>query len=90
MTQESCSSPAGGAANANTFAHPPLHVALLLLNACGASSTPNAYTKMRAVTAISAKVAAHYGEANPKNMKVSATLTEGSRAVSMNLVALDG
>jgi outer membrane lipoprotein-sorting protein len=64
--------------------------ALLLLNACGVSSTTKPYTNMRAVTAISAKVAAHYDEANPKNMKVSATLTEGSRAVSMNLVALDG
>jgi hypothetical protein len=64
--------------------------ALLLLNACGASSTAKPYTNMGVVTAFSAKVAAHYGEANPKNMKVSATLTEGSRAVSMNLVALDG
>jgi outer membrane lipoprotein-sorting protein len=64
--------------------------ALLLLNACGVSSTTKPYTNMGAVTAISAKVAAHYDEANPKNMKVSATLTEGSRAVSMNLVALDG
>jgi hypothetical protein len=63
--------------------------ALLLLNACGASSTTKPYTNMGAVTAISAKVAAHYDEANPKNMKVRATLTEGSRAVSMNLVALD-
>lgn len=64
--------------------------ALLLLNACGASSTTKPYTNMRTVTTISAKVAAHYGEANPKNMKESATLTEGPRAVSMNLVALDG
>ena len=64
--------------------------ALLLLNACGASSATKPYTNMHTVTAISAKVAAHYDEVNPKNMKVSATLTEGSRAVSMNLVALDG
>ncbi|HEY7020732.1 MAG TPA: hypothetical protein VH349_06405 [Ktedonobacterales bacterium] len=64
--------------------------ALLLLNACGASSTTKPYTNMGAVRAISAKVAAYYDEVNPRNMKVSATLTEGSRAVSMNLVALDG
>ena len=63
---------------------------LLLLTACGESSTAKPYTNMHTVTAISAKVAAHYDEANPKNMKVSATLTEGARAVSMNLVALDG
>jgi len=64
--------------------------ALLLLNACGASSTTKTYTTMDAVSAPSAKVAAQYSETSPKNMKVSATLTEGSRAVSMNLVALDG
>ena len=62
--------------------------ALLLLNACGASSTAKPYTNMRTVTAISAKVAAHYSETSPKITKVIATLTE--TAVPMNLVALDG
>jgi hypothetical protein len=65
--------------------------ALLLLNACGASSTTKPYTNMRTVTAISAKVAAQYGETSPKITKVIATLTEGgTTAVPMNLVALDG
>jgi hypothetical protein len=64
--------------------------ALLLLNACGASRTAQPYTNMHTVTAISAKVAAHYGETSPAITKVSATLTDGARAVPMNLVALDG
>jgi hypothetical protein len=67
-----------------------LFMSALLVYACDTSSTAKPYTNMSTVTAISAKVAAHYDEVNPKNMKVSATLTEGSRAVSMNLVALDG
>ena len=67
-----------------------LFMCALLVNACDTSSTAKPYTNMGTVTAISAKVAAHYDEVNPKNMKVSATLTEGSRAVSMNLVTLDG
>jgi hypothetical protein len=45
---------------------------------------------MDTVTAISAKVAAHYGETHPTITKVTATLSEGSAAASMNLVALDG
>ncbi|HZC04779.1 MAG TPA: hypothetical protein VE338_03990 [Ktedonobacterales bacterium] len=64
--------------------------ALLLLYACGASSTARPYTNMRTVTAISAKVAAHYGETNPRIAKVLAILTDGPTAVSMNSVALDG
>ena len=65
--------------------------ALLLLNACGVSSTTKPYTNMRTVTAIGAKVGAHYDETSPKITKVIATLTEGgTAAVPMNLVALDG
>jgi hypothetical protein len=64
--------------------------ALLLLNACGASSTAQPYTNMQTVTALGAKVAAQYGEMNPKITKVSATLTDGATAVPMNSVALDG
>jgi hypothetical protein len=64
--------------------------ALLLLSACGASSTAQPYTNMHTVTAMSAKVAAHYGETSPKIANVLATLTDGSSAVPMNLVALDG
>jgi hypothetical protein len=67
-----------------------LCLSTLLLSACGASSTAQPYTNMHTVTAVSAKVAAHYGEANPKIVKVLATLTDGSTAVPMNLVALDG
>ncbi len=63
---------------------------LLLLTACGASSTAKPYTNMHTVTAISAKVAAHYSETSPKITKVSATLTVGATAVPMNLVTLDG
>ncbi len=64
--------------------------ALLLLSACGASSPAQPYTNMRTITAISAKVAAHYGETSPKIAKVSATLSDGPTAVPMNSVALDG
>ena len=65
--------------------------ALLLLYACGASSTAQPYTNMRTVTAISAKVAAHYGETNPKIANVLAFFADGpTTAVSMNSVALDG
>ena len=64
--------------------------ALLLLTACGASSTAQPYTNRQTVTALSAKVAAHYGEISPKITKVVATLTDGPTAVSMNLVFLDG
>lgn len=63
---------------------------LLLLAACGASSTPQPYTNMHTVTAISAKVAAQYGETNPKVTKVTATLTDGPSAVPMNSVELTG
>ncbi len=63
---------------------------LLLLNACGTSSTAQPHTDMQTVTAISAKVAAHYGETHPTIAKVTATLTEGPSAASMNLVTLDG
>lgn len=64
--------------------------ALLLLYACGASSTAQPYTNMHTVTAMSAKVAAYYGETSPKIANVSATLTDGQTAVPMNSVALDG
>jgi hypothetical protein len=64
--------------------------ALLLLTACGASSTAQPYTTMHTVTAMSAKVAAHYGETSPSITKVTATLTDGSSAVPMNLVTLAG
>lgn len=64
--------------------------ALLLMNACGAASTAQPSTNMRTVTAISAKVAAHYGEAHPTIAKVTATLTEGSTAAPMNSVTLTG
>jgi hypothetical protein len=64
--------------------------ALLLLTACAASSTTRPYTNRQTVTALSAKVAAHYGEMSPTITKVTATLTEGPSAVSMNLVSLDG
>ncbi len=64
--------------------------ALLLFSACGASSSAKPYTNMRTITAISAKVAAHYGETSPKITNVSATLTDGATAVPMNSVALDG
>jgi hypothetical protein len=63
---------------------------MLLLSACGASSTAQPYTNMRTVTAISAKVAAHYGELNPRITKVIATLTDGASTVPMNSVALSG
>jgi hypothetical protein len=63
---------------------------LLLLAACGASSTDQPYSNRQTVTALSAKVAARYGETNPKITKVTATLTDGPAAVSMNLVSLDG
>jgi ABC-type glycerol-3-phosphate transport system substrate-binding protein len=63
---------------------------LLLLAACGASSTAQPYTNRQTVTALSAKVAEHYGETSPKITNVTATLTDGPSAVSMNLVALDG
>ncbi len=64
--------------------------ALLLLNACGASSTAQPYTDMQTVTAMSAKVAAHYGETSPTITKVTATLTDGASAIPMNLVTLAG
>jgi hypothetical protein len=64
--------------------------ALLLLNACGGSSTAQPYTNLQTVTAISAKVAAHYGETSPKITRVTATLTDGPSAVPMNLVTLAG
>lgn len=64
--------------------------ALLLLSACGTPSTAQPYTNMHTVTAISAKVAAHYGETSPQITHVSATVTDGATAVPMNLVALDG
>ncbi len=66
--------------------------AVLLLYACGASSTAQPYTNMHTVTAMSAKVAAHYGETNPTITHVMATLTEGTpaTAVPMNGVALTG
>jgi len=60
----------------------------LLLSACGASSTARPYTDMHTVTAISAKVAAHYGETSPKIAGVAATLTD--EFVPMNPVAPDG
>ena len=65
--------------------------AVLLLYACGASSTAQPYTNMHTVTAMSAKVAAHYGETNPMITHVMATLTEGTpaTAVPMNGVASD-
>jgi hypothetical protein len=63
---------------------------LLLLGACGAPSTAQPYTNMRTVTAISAKVAAHYGETHPKITKVTATVSDGSSAVPMNLVTITG
>lgn len=63
---------------------------LLLLSACGASSTAQPYTNMHTVTAISAKVAAHYGESSPTITKVTATVTDGQSAVPMNLVTLAG
>lgn len=63
---------------------------LLLLYACGASSTAQPYTNMSTVTAISAKVAAHYGETSPKITKVTALLSDGATALPMNSVALDG
>ncbi len=64
--------------------------ALLLLAACGASTTPQPYTNMRTVTAISAKVAAHYGETHPKITRVSAMLSDGDPTIPINLVGLDG
>lgn len=64
--------------------------ALLLLNACSASSTAKPYTDMPTVTIISSRVAAAYREANPQITKVTATLTDGPTAVPMNSVALDG
>jgi len=64
--------------------------ALLLLNACGASTAAQPYTNMQTVTAISARVAAYYRETSPTITKVTATLTDGSTAAPMNLVALDG
>lgn len=67
-----------------------LCLSVLLLPACGASSTAQPYTNMHTVTATSAKVAAHYGETSPTIADVAATLTDGSSAVPMNLVALDG
>jgi hypothetical protein len=71
------------------LAHPSLS-ALLLLNACGASRAAQPYTNMHTVTTMSAKVAAKYGETSPTITKVTATHTDGARAVPMNLVALDG
>jgi hypothetical protein len=67
-----------------------LCLSFLLLTACGGSSTAQPYTNMHTVTAMSGKVAAHYGETSPKIGKVLATLTDGSTAVPMNIVALDG
>jgi hypothetical protein len=63
---------------------------LLLLTACGASSTAQPYTNVHTVTAISAKVAAQYGETSPTITKVTATLSDGPTAVPINFVALDG
>jgi hypothetical protein len=67
-----------------------LCLSFLLLAACGGSSTAQPSTNMQTVTTMSAKVAAHYGETDPKIRKVLATLTDGSTAVPMNIVALDG
>jgi hypothetical protein len=67
-----------------------LCLSFLLLTACGGPSTALPYTNMHTVTAMSAKVAAHYGETSPKIGKVLATLTDGSTAVPMNIVALGG
>jgi hypothetical protein len=67
-----------------------LCMSALLLTACGASSTARPYTNMHTVTAISAKVAAHYGETSPSITKVTATLTDGSSAVPMKLVTCNG
>jgi hypothetical protein len=64
--------------------------ALLLLTACGASSTAQPYINRQTVTALSAKVAAQYGETNPTIRNVTATLADRPTAVSMNLVSLDG
>ncbi len=63
---------------------------LLLLSACGAASTAQPYTNMRTVTAISAKVAARYGESTPKITKVTALLSDGASATPMNLVTITG
>jgi hypothetical protein len=45
---------------------------------------------MRIVTAISDKVAAYYGETNLTITKVTATLTDGSSTVPLDLVTLAG
>lgn len=65
-------------------------VALLLLNACSASTAAQPYTNMQTVKAISAKVAAYYRETSPTITKVTATLTDGPTAAPMNSVSLDG
>jgi hypothetical protein len=64
--------------------------ALLMLTACSSSSTTQPYTNMHTRSALSAKVAAQYGETRPMITHVTATLTNGPSASSMNLVTLAG
>ena len=67
-----------------------LSLTALLLAACGAASIAQPSTNLHTVTAVSAKVAAHYGEPHPQITHVTATLTDGASAVPMYLVALAG
>ena len=64
--------------------------AIVLLNACGASTTAQPYTNMQTVMAVSTQVAAHYHETHAAISHVTATLTDGPTAAPMNAVSLDG